>query len=294
MNLNKIFLKHRVAFLQKNTQAVRRTGMDVDRSNKKDRQIMRSRFLPKNTYTVISFCLFLVILFNVTQYLHPKSSNIGLSNAQKKRIDAEQQQSQNTWLKSEKVKAQIIIGIGTGRCGTLATSVLLDAQPTVFMPHEFDRCKNFEWNLAQTDQGIKLAENRYRLYKSWINDSNPAVKTSGDISLWSLPYAEYFLKHDDVKILALKRNRTDTISSFEEWFGRKRHFPWTNYETLSYFISNGAKFRHNKGFDQCYPEFELGKLLEPQFQSDSKLKEQKHIRLYPSIKEGAEIYIANL
>ena len=271
--------------------------MDVghnEKSNKKYRQIMRSCFLSKNSYTVISFCLFLVILLNVTQYLQPHSLKIGFSREQKERIEAEQRQFQNTGLKSENVKAQIIIGIGTGRCGTLATSVLLDAQPTVFMPHEFDRCKNFEWNLAQTDQGLKLAEDRYHLYKSWINDSNPEVKTSGDIALWSLPYAEYFLKHDDVKILALKRNRADTISSFEEWFGRKRHFPWTDYATLSYFIKNGARFRHNKGFDQCYPEFEMGKLLEPQFKIDEKLKEQEHIRLYPSIKKGAEVYIANV
>ena len=72
----------------------------------------------------------------------------------------------------------------------------------------------------------------------------------GDIALWNLPYAEQFLKFKNVKIVALKRDRTDTISSFEKWFSKWNHFPWAEIEVQ---VENG--FKPNKRYDACYKKF---------------------------------------
>ena len=230
--------------------------------------------------TIITFSAFIVILFNISEYLSSiKKSRFGFSKKQQERIEKEQRKYE------QKSTSNVIIGIGTGRCGTLALSVLLNSQPTAKVTHEFNRCKNFHWNDSPDQEN---AENRYKIYKSWLNDK---ISTVGDVALWSLPYVETFLKHDDVKIVALKRNRTDTLNSFKSWFGRKKHFPWTNFNNLDYFIENGGPYRHNRnGFDDCYPNFEVAELLEPQFDNDKKLIDQKHIRVYPTIVEGAGIY----
>eukprot|EP00854_Cymbomonas_tetramitiformis_P019906 gene19906-23815_t len=52
-------------------------------------------------------------------------------------------------------------------------------------------------------------------------------KIVGDVALWYLPYVEAFIKLDPtVRIIALKRDRTDTVRSFGRWFGGMKHFPW--------------------------------------------------------------------
>ena len=182
---------------------------------------------------------------------------------------------QNTSKTSSKT---IIIGIGTGRCGTLALSKLLSAQLKSEVFHEHRSCRNLEWTRAKSPNGAKLAELRYK----WFSTQLRATKMTlvGDVALWYLPYIEYFLKHEDVKVVVLKRNKTDTVRSFEKWFGKIRHFPWTEISIKRNWKNEKSEQVYNPLplFDNCYPKFRLD-----DFRINS-------TQAYPTINQGAEVY----
>ena len=113
-------------------------------------------------------------------------------------------------------KQTVVIGVGTGRCGTLEFSQLLNSQASSAVTHEWFACSGLEWD---TPSYFKTKV-RYDKYLSRAGD------LVGDIALWNLPYVEQYLKFKNVKIVALKRNRTDTIASFGKWFKKWKHFPW--------------------------------------------------------------------
>lgn len=84
-----------------------------------------------------------------------------------------------------------------------------------------------------------------------------------------------------MKIIVLKRNRTDTIKSFEKWFGKLHHFPWVSRierEKFKQVFIGRTPYKNVAAYDQCYPFFELEKFgLEPD-------------QSFPTIKQGATVY----
>ena len=150
-------------------------------------------------------------------------------------------------------KKTILIGIGTGRSGTLAFSKLLDNQPNTKITHEWRRCINLDWNIPSGNPELaeKLAERRLNDY---LRRGELIV---GDVALWYLPYVDFFLtskaySNTDVKIIALKRKREDCIESFYTWFSKWRHFPWITDESRA-----KTAFKDNKNYDQCYPKYQV-------------------------------------
>ena len=98
-----------------------------------------------------------------------------------------------------------------------------------------------------------------------------ASKLTGDFALWNLPWVDKFLLHPTVKVVVLKRNREDTISSFVKWYKKWRVFPWITNEQ----IENNNKavdlqnlddaqsrwpkyenFANNLVYESCYPKYE--------------------------------------
>lgn len=92
----------------------------------------------------------------------------------------------------------IVIGLGSGRCGTLAFSRLLNFQPSSDVSHEFHTCKGLEWTYEKSEVFPELAarfsRNRIRQYIS--RSAGKRKLLIGDIALWNLPYAEAFLNAD--------------------------------------------------------------------------------------------------
>ena len=74
--------------------------------------------------------------------------------------------------------------------------------------------------------------------------------------------------------LILKRDRTDTINSFNRWFGQLNHFPWVTDKIRHQFTSFGDM----KHYDNCYPKFEIEDFKINSFQS------------FPSLLQAAEVY----
>lgn len=163
----------------------------------------------------------------------------------------------------------ILIGIGTGRCGTMAFSKLVDAQPHALVTHEAEYCKDYHWFDADGMDGAYYTKMRYQRYLSRANHKTGTL-LSGDIALWNLPYVEHWLAYPNVKIVALKRIRADTIKSFTSWFGKIKHFPWmTQIERKLTTYSNMPRY------DDCYPRYQF---------NFTGVTDQ------PSIAEAAEMY----
>ena len=162
----------------------------------------------------------------------------------------------DTFVDNKTAIKTVIIGIGTGRCGTMSFAKFLDQQPHTMVTHEWNYCRGFRWNEAS----FSSAKARH---KAFLARKGRFV---GDVALWNLPYAIYFLRFPTVKVIALKRTKNDTVKSFERWFGRMRHFPWitANQRRLT-------SFKDNNIYDNCYPKY-IFPVREP------------------SIAEGASIY----
>ena len=103
-----------------------------------------------------------------------------------------------------KTKHTVLIGLGSGRCGTLAFSKFLSAQPKTKIFHEYNSCANFDWAQSKNISDAKnRAEIRYHWYKTRLGRGKRGLELVGDVALWNLPYAEHFLQYEDVKIVVL-------------------------------------------------------------------------------------------
>jgi len=106
---------------------------------------------------------------------------------------------------------KVIIGLGTGRCGTTSLYVLLNKQG-IKMYHEMDRIK---WE-GDTQ---KVLDNIFRL----VTDE---TTITGDVGFYYLNYVEDIIKtFPNAIFICLKRNREDTINS---WY---KHALGRNYWT---------------------------------------------------------------
>ena len=187
-----------------------------------------------------------------------------------------------------KTNITIILGIGTGRSGTLAFSKLLNQQAHTKITHENGRCNNLEWSDAGNfNLAAELANKRIeKIINSNMNSFQKNLFI-GDIALWYLPYVEKMLSivdnystkentslHYNIKIIALKRDKADCINSFISWFSQWDHFPW-----IENHLRPLTKFK-NHNFDNCYPRYDWTQGKPP----------SKETFDYLTIKMGAEKY----
>jgi hypothetical protein len=138
----------------------------------------------------------------------------------------------------DKAMKKLIIGLGTGRCGTTSLTKFLCLQQSAFVTHEH-KASRIGW---------------YRSYvgvKTFIEETlRYPYNIVGDVAFFLLPYVEYIIKEFEDKaelyFICLKRNKVETINSFRRkqgWNTKNRH-PW--YE--------GPDFPHFN-WDKCYPKF---------------------------------------
>mmetsp|Transcript_32551 Transcript_32551/g.45161 ORF Transcript_32551/g.45161 Transcript_32551/m.45161 type:complete len:229 (-) Transcript_32551:492-1178(-) len=158
------------------------------------------------------------------------------------------------------VKKRVVIGVGTGRCGTKSFQKLLNKQPGTSITHETGAewcypdctgCSDLYWNDAGHEPSHE--ERRALAGKRLQELQRRKAELVGDIAAWNLPYVEHFLELDpEVKILVLKRTREHTIRSLVTWFGYKMtdkrkpnqmKLPWVRQYDLPVHLQNGFFFQ---------------------------------------------------
>lgn len=127
---------------------------------------------------------------------------------------------------------QLIIGLGTGRCGTVSLSRLFSNQSNSFVSHERSR---LPWNVDAAKYNT--------VFKNIHSTEHQYI---GDVSFYNLPYVDSIIcDYPNVKFVVLRRNLTDTVKSYLKKTTGRNH--WQQH---------GGKGFRLCPWDQCYPKFE--------------------------------------
>lgn len=134
---------------------------------------------------------------------------------------------------------QMVVGIGTGRCGTVSLHALLNRQPGVHITHE--QLPLLPWNSAPNILEKKLAQ---------ILKRRTAIV--GDIATSWLPYVRDVLsKEPSAKFVCLQRDRNATVQSFVvKMKGRKNHW----------LLHDGKSWKKDRRWDPCFPKYDTPEL----------------------------------
>lgn len=132
-----------------------------------------------------------------------------------------------------------VIGCGSGRCGTMSLSSLLTRQPDAEVTHErFGH--RVRWGAPWATWALKL-------WKFCRQEDG----IRGDVAFYWLPQIEWFLEQGretevSVRVIGLKRDREETIRSYERKVGDQDHWRYHAGE---------GDYRHTE-WSKCHPIFE--------------------------------------
>src|SRR5690554_2173097 len=109
---------------------------------------------------------------------------------------------------------EIVIGLGTGRCGSHALAALLNAQRGAAVRHEMRPL--LPWRRASSDASRARVARIFReLHGSLV----------GDVCSSYLPYAQDCLSdHPRLKLVCLKREKEAVVKSFCAWLDKVHPF----------------------------------------------------------------------
>ena len=138
---------------------------------------------------------------------------------------------------------RLIIGLGTGRCGTVSLKALLALQSgthatheTMLLPHKFN-------------------ERKFAAYMKKLQ--NRPQEIVADVALWNLPYVTSILaEYHKTKFICLKRDKEQVIKSYMAKTPNRNH--WTQQD--SKFWSDKKWPREKRcPYRSCYPRFDASK-----------------------------------
>ena len=158
---------------------------------------------------------------------------------------------------------KFIIGIGTGRCGTMSLARFLSQCKGVFVDHER---REGGWVLPW-EFNRKLADGKIEMLKKLYGE------IVGDVAFYYLNYIRYFFeKLPNLKVIVMKRDREETILSYLKKTEGRNHW-----------IENPEKYgwRVDSTWDKAYPKFEtkdkkeaIGKYWDLYYQKVELLKKE--------------------
>ena len=138
---------------------------------------------------------------------------------------------------------QLIISIGTGRCGSVSLSKFLSAQDNISVLHEG------RLDTHKIRKLIKWENDEDNLFE-WLEfllsfDENKFV---GDTGMYYLPYIEQIIdKYPEVKIIVMERNKEEVVKSYIKKTKGRNH--WFNHD--------GKEWEKDDKWDPCYPKYDI-------------------------------------
>lgn len=138
---------------------------------------------------------------------------------------------------------RLIIGLGSGRCGTVSLKHLLALQPDTTATHEA-MILPYPYN-----------EFKYKNYMKRLLSRKTEI--SADVALWVLPYVTtIFEEHPTTKFICLKRERHEVVNSFIRKTPKRNH--WTSFRS-SYWNESLWPNEKKCPYRNCYPRFDEDK-----------------------------------
>lgn len=131
---------------------------------------------------------------------------------------------------------RIVIGLGTGRCGTQTLAALIDAQPGGAVTHEWPGARvAWEGGEAEVDRMLDELERRLTAGATLV----------GEVGSYYLPYvAQIRARIPDARFIILKRERDATVESFlEKTRDKANHWAPT------------TRFARHARWNRCFPTY---------------------------------------
>ena len=117
------------------------------------------------------------------------------------------------------MKQSIILGIGTGRCGTGSLAKVLNQQGDTVCSYEEPPL--LPWRAVDARRVLRERFARFRTHAK--------ARLLGDVALFYLPYLEEAIALEpDIRIVCLRRPREEVVTSFCEWLDQSMPLP-TNH-----------------------------------------------------------------
>lgn len=137
---------------------------------------------------------------------------------------------------------RVVIGLGTGRSGSVSLGHLLDAQPSASVSHESRPM--LPWHRSKVDFDRKWRE---------LMDRHGDVV--GDVCHSWLSYVPDLIRVcPDVRIVCLQRDCSKVVDSFELKVARKRKNHWMEHD--------GRKWTKDPRYDPTFPKYPVADMRE--------------------------------
>jgi len=133
------------------------------------------------------------------------------------------------------MEKQLIIGLGSGRCGTTSLYRLLNLQKNSHIRHESKPMLTWEYDKEKIDNKLEKILSKNKRYV-------------GDVASYYLPYIEYIIsKNPSAKFIILKRSREEVVKSFIK---KTAKHDWNHWKI------NPRKNEINQ-WDSIFPKYNL-------------------------------------
>lgn len=140
--------------------------------------------------------------------------------------------------------SRLIIGLGTGRCGTSSLRSLLEIQHDTHATHEIMLLP------------YRFSDPKFRQYMNRLWSRKTRVVA--DVALWNLPYVTAIMgEYPSTKFICLQRDKEAVVKSFMRKTAKNRNH-WTRFDSKHW--DENKWFREKKcPYRNCYPRFDADK-----------------------------------
>jgi len=146
-------------------------------------------------------------------------------------------------VKITKRKKKLVFGLGTGRCGTVSLSVILNTSKDSFIAHEGANTyrKNRPYSKLPWDKDLSL------LHANLDKILNQNQSIVGDVAFYYLPYVEEIIKaYPYAKFICLKRQKIATVNSYMAKTKQRNHWQ---------IRTSSSKWNRDSAWDPCFPKY---------------------------------------